>query len=405
MKDDNMEKKNKQKFSIIPKYSEIPYPAGPDFENDKGDIVYFGTDNKFPQLLIDLYHRSSVHSTAINSKHQAVVGQGLTGIDESILEYANKEGESWNDIFNKVALDRVLYGGFALEVIWSNDRTKIAEVYHIDYSYIRAKKMNDRGHVPGYYVWKDFGKMKGFLPNKSDIPYLPKFNRVDRTSPSQLVYFKPYTSGLDYYPLPDYVGSLKTIELDTEVDNFHTNNLKNGLAPSLAITTFTDADVEEREEIERMLRGAYSGTDNAGSLMYMDVANRDQMPEIVPIPQNGADGYYTTVNDMVTQKILTGHRITSPMLVGIKTAGQLGGREELLDAYSHFLTTVIYPMQSDILKTFEAIFKVNGIETTLGVEQTKLFNDGTEEIDVVTSVEAEAGEDKILETKAEGVVQ
>ena len=399
----NMENKNKQKFSIIPKYSEVPYPTGPDFENDRGDIVYYGTDNKFPQLLIDLYHKSSVHSTAVNSKHQAVVGQGLTGLDEDILEYANKEGESWNDIFNKVALDRVLYGGFALEIIWSNDRTKIAEVYHIDYSYVRAKKMDDRGNVPGYYIWRDFGKMKGLVPNKSDIPYLPRFSRVDRTAPSQLIYFKPYTSGLDYYPLPDYVGSLKTIELDTEVDNFHTNNLKNGLAPSLAITTFTDADVEEREEIERMLRSAYSGTDNAGSLMYMDVANRDQMPEIVPIPQNGADGYYTTVNEMVTQKILTGHRITSPMLVGIKTAGQLGGREELLDAYSHFLTTVIYPMQSDILKTFEGIFKVNGIDTTLGVEQTKLFDDGHEEIDVVTSVEAEAGEDKILETKAEGV--
>jgi len=400
----NMEN-NKKKFTIIPKYSEIPYPTGPDFENDKGDIVYYGTDNKFPQLLIDLYHKSSVHSTAINSKHQAVVGQGLTGLDEDILEHANKEGESWNDVFNKVALDRVLYGGFALEVIWSNDRTKIAEVYHVDYSYVRAKKMDMRGNIPGYYIWKDFGKMKGYLPNKGDIPYVPKFSRVDRTAPSQLIYFKPYTSGLDYYSLPDYVGSLKTIELDSEVDNFHTNNLKNGLAPSLAITTFTDADVEEREEIERMLRNAYSGTDNAGSLMYMDVANRDQMPEIVPIPQNGADGYYTTVNDMVTQKILTGHRITSPMLVGIKTAGQLGGRDELLDAYSHFLTTVIYPMQSDILKTFESIFKVNGVDTTLGVEQTKLFDDGTEEIDVVTSVEAEAGEDKILETKAEGIVE
>ena len=400
----NMENKKKHKFSIIPKYGEYLYPTGPEFENDKGDIVYYGTDNKFPQLIIDLYHKSSVHSTAVNAKHQAVIGQGLTGLDEGILEFANKEGETWNDIFAKVALDRVLYGGFALEVIWSNDRTKIAEVYHIDFSYVRAKKMDHRGNVPGYYVWKDFGKMKGFIPNKTDIPYLPKFNRVDRTNPSQLIYFKPYTSGLDYYPLPDYMGSLKTIELDTEVDNFHTNNLKNGLAPSLAVTTFTDADVEEREEIERMLRNAYSGTDNAGSLMYMDVANRDQMPEIVPIPQNGADGYYTTVNDMVTQKILTGHRITSPMLVGIKTAGQLGGREELLDAYSHFLTTVIYPMQSDILKTFESIFKVNGVETTLGVEQTRLFADG-EEIQVVTSVEADAGEDTILETKAEGIVE
>jgi len=394
--------KNKHKFSIIPKYSEYLYPDSAQFEDDKGDIVYFGQDNKFPQLLIDLYHKSSVHATAVNAKHQAVVGQGLTGDDEVLLEIANSEGETWNDIYSKLALDRVVYGGYALEVIWSQDRTRIAEVYHVDFSYARAKKMDDRGNVPGYYIYRDWGKTRGIVPHKDNLPYLPKFSRRDRTEPSQLIYFKPYTTGLDYYPLPDYMGALKTIELDTEVDNFHVNNLKNGLAPSLAITTFTDANEEERGEIERQLRDAYSGTDNAGSLMYMDVADREQMPEITPIPQNGADGYYNVVNEMTTQKILTGHRITSPMLVGIKTEGQLGGRAELLDAYSHFLTTVIYPMQSDILKTFEMIFSVNGIDTTLGVQQIKLFGDGEEEIDVVTSVEAEAGADIELEEKIEG---
>jgi hypothetical protein len=170
----------------------------------------------------------------------------------------------------------------------------------------------------------------------------------------------------------------------------------------LAITTFTDANEEERDEIEKTLRAAYGGTDNAGSLMYMDVANRDQAPDIVPIPQNGADAYYVTVNDMVVQKILTGHRITSPMLLGIKTEGQLGGRQELLDAYAHFLTTVIYPMQNDILKTFELIFKTNGIDTTLGIAQTKLFDDGEEQVDVVTSVESDSGSEVILEEKANG---
>jgi len=394
--------KNKHKFSIIPKYSEYLYPDSAQFEDDKGDIVYFGQDNKFPQLLIDLYHKSSVHATAVNAKHQAVVGQGLTGDDEVLLEIANSEGETWNDIYSKLALDRVVYGGYALEVIWSQDRTRIAEVYHVDFSYARAKKMDDRGNIPGYYIYRDWGKTRGIVPHKDNLPYLPKFSRRDRTEPSQLIYFKPYTTGLDYYPLPDYMGALKTIELDTEVDNFHVNNLKNGLAPSLAITTFTDANEEERGEIERQLRDAYSGTDNAGSLMYMDVADREQMPEITPIPQNGADGYYNVVNEMTTQKILTGHRITSPMLVGIKTEGQLGGRAELLDAYSHFLTTVIYPMQSDILKTFEMIFSVNGIDTTLGVQQIKLFGDGEEEVDVVTSVEAEAGADVELEENIEG---
>ena len=124
---------------------------------------------------------------------------------------------------------------------------------------------------------------------------------------------------------------------------------------------------------------------------------KDQQPDITPIPQNGADGYYTSVNEMVVQKILTAHKITSPMLLGIKTSGQLGGRTELIDAYTHFLTTVIQPLQQEILDVFTYLFNTNGVDITLGVEQTKLFEDGSEQVDVVTGTEAESGEDKQLE--------
>ena len=205
---------------------------------------------------------------------------------------------------------------------------------------------------------------------------------------------------MKYYPLPDYNGGLNIIALDAEIDNFHKNNIKNGLAPSLSITTFTNADAEDRETIERQLRDAYAGSDNAGSLIYMDVANKDEAPVITPIPQNGADGYYTTVNDMVLQKILTAHRIVSPMLLGIRTEGQLGGRTELLEAQALFVANVIQPKQSDILTTFEEIFKINGYLEPIGIEQVRIFEDG-EEIDVTTSIEAESGDDKELEQEIE----
>lgn len=396
-----MEKKlNQHKLTIIPKYGNYYYPTSKVFEDDKGDIVYYGESNEFPQYVIELFNKSSINSTAIMAIKDGIVGQGLTAEDESILEFANRDGESWNDIFKKVALDRALFGGYALEVIWSNDRTKITDVYHIDFSYIRAHRMNERGIIPGYYVSSEFQNKGRLRVKKEDVIFIPRFNKLDRTSPSQIIYSGNYRPGMKYYPLPDYHAGLNIIDLDSEIDNFHKNNIRNGLAPSLAITTFTNADVEERQIIEQQLREGYGGSDNAGSLMYMDVASREEAPEITPIPQNGADGYYTTVNDMVVQKILTAHRISSPMLVGIKTEGQLGGRAELLDAYAHFQKTVIQPKQSDILRTFEDIFAVNGIQSPLGVEQVRLFDDG-EEVDVVTSIDAESGEDKELENKIE----
>jgi len=369
------------------------------------DYVKFGEYNSFPDDLIELYNNSSIHNTCVNAIVDGIVGEGLTADPEYVLDRANSTGESWNDIFKKIAADYKLYGGFCLEIIWNKARTKVAEVYHIDNSWIRAREKNYRGQVPGYYIsdeWSTKYRFSGY--NIDELPYLPVYNpskAVDE--PKQIYVYNPYRPGMRYYPLPDYVGALRVIDLDQEVDNFHVNNIKNGLAPSLAITTFTNADEDEREAIERMLQMQYAGTNNAGSLVYMDVDSPENAPVITPIPQNGADGYYTNINDMVMQKILTAHRITSPMILGIKTAGQLGGREEIIDAYLLLVNTVIRPMQQDILTVIEDLLEMKypELEISVGVQQLKLFADGEEEVDVVTSIDAEVGEDSNLEADIE----
>jgi hypothetical protein len=205
-----------------------------------------------------------------------------------------------------------------------------------------------------------------------------------------------------YYPVPDYIGALKVIELDAQIDNFHLNNISNGVVPSLAITTFTNADEEEREAIEIMLRNQYGGTENAGSLIYMDCDSPENAPVITPIDSNGTDVYYTTINDLVTQKILTAHRITSPMMLGIKTEGQLGGRTETSEAYLLFTNTVIKPFQQAILDCFDEILKINfGNDYVLGIQQLNLYSDDEEVVDVVTGQDSEVGEDNMLEAQIE----
>ena len=219
-----------------------------------------------------------------------------------------------------------------------------------------------------------------------------------------MLYHNPYRPGQQYYPLPDYVGGSKVIDLDQEVDNFHISNIKNGLAPSLAITTYTNANDEERMAIENMLRLQYEGTSNAGNMLYMDVADPSLKPDITPIPQNGADDYYTTLNDVVAQKILTSHRITSPALLGIKENTGLGNNaEELETAYRLFLNTVVLPFQQSILATFEGLLELNFGDITLGVVQKNpLFEyDDAEEAEVVTSQESDIEDEAILDEKIE----
>ena len=323
---------DKLKFSSIAKQTQDRVFI----KEEKGkDYVKFGINNSFPEELIELYNNSSIHNTCVNAIVDGIVGEGLVAEPDYVLEKANRDGETWNSVFKKVAQDYKLYGGFSLEVIWNKARTAIAEVYHIDYSFLRAKEKDYRGKIPGYYISDEWATQYRYTGKSvEDLPYLPVYNEhTNELEPRQVYVYNPYRPGMKYYPLPDYVGALRVIDLDTEVDNFHINNIKNGLAPSLSITTFTNADEEEREAIERMLQTQYAGSNNAGSLMYIDVDSPENAPVITPIPQNGADDYYYNVNEMVVQKILTAHRITSPMILGIKTSGQLGGRDEMLDAY------------------------------------------------------------------------
>lgn len=392
--------------SIKKEFNARAIPSERVWHHESQKFIKYGEYNDFPNTLISLYNNSSIHSTCVNAIVDGIVGEGLVAEPDYILDKANQK-ESWNAVFRKLATDFKLYGGYAFEVIYSKDRSRVAGIYHIDFSWLRAKEMNYRGEIEGYYISDEWGeKYRYSITNvPDDVPYLPSYDpSKSQDEPKQIYVFKPYAPGQKYYPLPDYVGALRVIDLDEEVDNFHLNNIKNGLAPSLAITTFTNADETQRQQIEAMLRDQYAGTNNAGSLMYMDLDSPENAPVITPIPQNGADGYYTTLSEITTQKILTAHRITSPMILGIKTAGQLGGRDEVTDAYLLLLNTVIRPFQQILLSSIEEMLNMmypNEEDITVGVQQLKLFDDGEEEVDVVTAEEAQVGDDAELEGKIE----
>jgi hypothetical protein len=392
--------KNKQHFSSIP-YN-VSDPRKSSREHYEKEVVKFGDYNDFPDYLVNLYNNSSIHATCINSIVEAIKGDGLVAEPTWVLDRANNMGDTWNDIFSRVAKDYYLFGGFGLEIIYNKLRTKIAEVYHIPFASIRAKEANHRGHCDGYFIAHEWDNKGKYDIDLTRALYMPSFDYDMRNEePSQLFYYKPYHPLQKYYPLPEYVGALKVVELDTEIDNFHVNNIKNGMAPSIAITTFTNGTDDDRRSIENQLRLQYQGSSMAGQMFYMDVASIEEKPIIEPIPQNGADGYYVAINDMTVQKILTAHRITSPMLLGIKTEGQLGGAQEMLDAYHLFLNMVIKPYQQDILSVFEKVLELKypEFEIILGVEQKNILDTGIEEVDVVTSKETETAEGVELETE------
>lgn len=113
--------KNDNKKLISHKFATVQLPR---IEERIGkDWVLFGGDNLFPLFLVELMNKSSMNRRCIQAKSDAVFGKGLTTGHEDteyLLAKANPH-ESWNDVFEKVTLDYVLFGGYAINVIWSKD--------------------------------------------------------------------------------------------------------------------------------------------------------------------------------------------------------------------------------------------------------------------------------------------
>ena len=145
--------------------------------------------------------------------------------------------------------------------------------------------------------------------------------------------------------------------------------------PSVAVS-FTNGvpSEEERDIIYRQLDDKYSSSNNAGKWFLFFSENPETAPIITPIPNNASDAWYQQMAPQIEQKILTAHRITSPMILGIKEAGQLGGRQELIDAYNLFLEIVIRPIQESMLKDFaKVLFLRDKKPIKLAIEQNTLL--------------------------------
>ena len=336
--------------------------------------IFYGTDNLLPNYFIGLYDNCAIHKAVITSKVNQIMGDGLVSLNNPMatINLVN-ENENVEEVMRKAVLDYMMFGGFALNVIWSKDRKSIAEIYHVDFSRIRSGKINpETDKIDCYYYSPDWRNVRRFLPEE-----IKAFNQNEK-EPSQLVYFKNYMPNMSYYPVPDWSAGQRAIETDIESKNFHLNNLRNGMSPSLWINYVNGIPGEnEQRELVRAIQSQYAGTDNAGAAIISFNESKEQSPEIIQIAKNSSDGYYQTLNDDITRSILSAHRVSSAELFGIATAGKLGGGDEITEHSEYFRKMVIQPYQNQILPVFNKLVSLKFEKpTTFEIKPLSLFLTG-----------------------------
>jgi predicted transcriptional regulator len=322
-------------------------------ENKAKGFVTFGADNLYPDFLVELFNKSPKHNAIVSAKASYIAGIGTDVYGQNTTDIAKAEAklkninayETYEELKAKIAYDAELFNGFCVEVIWNKAKTAPSEYYHIPFKDVR------KGLEGEYIYCEDWTDAKA--PRISYQPYNP----ITRES-KQLYYCQFYRPGEGTYPLPDYVGALKYIEVDTEISNYYLNSIKNGFTAQTHIQLFKGIPTpEEARATARRFKENYQGTDNAGGLIiqYNDPTEKESV--ISNLQPSDFDKQFDLLNKTVQQEIFVAHKVNSPMLFGVRVEGQLGGRTELIEAYEMFHHAYIEPRQQKIDDVFSYLLE------------------------------------------------
>jgi hypothetical protein len=333
--------------SIITEFASAEIPKF--LEKKNQNIVYFGVDNIYPFELIDLYNDSSTHNAIINGKVGYTVGNGLYSEDlatKKWLSFANID-EDWTSLLKRISLDYELFNGYAIEVI----KTGVGNQYHhIDFANIRV------GLDGGLQYSDEWITDKGTRNGKPKIQYLDRYNPKDQEQKRGIIYHVDYRPNLKYYPLPVYVGSLAEIKTDVQIGDYWLNEVKNGFVGGTLIqhnngVPSTEAESKAFEETFQEKFGKATGT----KIVHLFAPSKENGSEISNLNGNDLHERYLEMSNRVKESIFIGHRVTNPILFGVKEAGQLGARNELDLAYEIFTNTYIAERQNTLLRTIKKL--------------------------------------------------
>ncbi len=353
---------NKQNFSVI----EYQSPLLPIFKESQNKLwIDMGADNLYPHYLEELYASSSMHGAIIKGVSEMIYGEGLNAISK------DQHVEQWlkvNSIFGdgtclkKAAFDLKLYGQCYLNIIWSQDRTTVSRVHHLPAATMRCGIADDEDKVPLFYHKKDWAKQQ------EEPLVIPAYDTNDRAAASQCLHIKMYSPLSFYYGASDYESGTAYAQIEADLAAYHLSSINQGFFPSTIMNFNSGVPTEEeRAELERLVYNKFGGATNAGKILMTFNDSQDTAPTIESFNLSDAHQVFDYLSTECSKKVLSAHRVTSPLLFGLRdTGGGFGNNaDEMKESYDLFYNTVVLPFQRLLLDGLRPVFAASNITLEL----------------------------------------
>ena len=326
------------------------------------DFVEYGADNNYFNYLIDRSLYSTTNQSIINGINRMIYGKGLDALDSSKKphQYAKFKGLIRPRDVRKIVSDRKRLAMAAIQVTYKGG--ELSTVTHFPMETLRPAKANEDGIIPLWFYHPNWVEYR----RGDDLVEIPVFGSTKQKE-TEIYIIREYVSGHFYFSPPDYAGCLPYTVLEEEISNYLINDVKNGFSGT-KVVNFNNGqpDDEMKRRIENSVIADMTGSlgkkvivsfnDNAESATTVEDLSIDNAPE-----------HYQYLADQCEQKIIVGHRITSPLLVGVRSgnSGLGSNADEIKNASLLQDNVLIRTYQQEIAEAFEEILLVDKISLKL----------------------------------------
>ena len=329
-------------------------------EDKRKDWVAYGDDNNYYQYLIDLFVNSTTNGAIINGISSMIYGKGIDALDSSSKpdQYAAMKSIFSHSCMRKVILDFKMLGEGSFQVLRRDGKVVSAE--HFPRQTLRAEKMNEEGKIEAYYYHPKWNEVK---PN--DKPKrIAAFGCGNGKEP-EIKIIKRYISGYDYYCPQDYETSYA--ELECEISDYLINDVKNGFSGT-KVVNFNNGtpDMEQQLRIKNDVMNKLTGSKGEKVIVAFN-NNQESKTTVDDLALNDAPSHYEYLSKECQNKLIIAHRVTSPLLLGMRTENNgLGSNaDEIKTASLLFNNVTIRPYQDMICEAIDEILAVNDISLKL----------------------------------------
>jgi hypothetical protein len=347
------------------------------------DVVFFGKDNLYPQLLNESYYASPLHAAICDFKKHSIAGNGYTltpnanisEMDKIIINQFENLIDGKNNLEQfvlDITMDYVIHSRITVKTHWNDEHTKVTKFVRVQPEKVRYKKKNRSGDI--YEVVLNDNWQGGGSFNINSSVTIPVFDATEKLEKCQMFLHQDSSPGLYYYSQPSYAAALNWVYADGQVSFWQKSAIENSINPSFVIQ-FKEkpADAEEESQVLQNIKKTYAGAAKAGKIITTFSDSESTVPNIIQMKRNDLAESFINLQDSIVRQICYASRI-DPVILGIASPGSLGQSQQLQDAYQIYNDNVVRPGQKVIEGVINRFLHINKIPATFKLNPPSFSN-------------------------------